>query len=94
MDSLIRSYKAIIIPTFILWGTKDRIVPLKLGKRLHSEIPSSTMEILDNCGHIPQEEFPEETVKHLTNIFRRGTDMNRAGVRDIHCDRRSRAALD
>ena len=69
MDSLIRSYKSILMPTFILWGAKDRIIPLKLGKRLHSEIPASTMEILDNCGHVPQEEFPEETAKHLIAFF-------------------------
>jgi len=24
---------------------------------------------VDNCGHIPQKEFPEETVKHLSIFF-------------------------
>jgi pimeloyl-ACP methyl ester carboxylesterase len=72
MDSFISSYKTIQIPTFILWGAKDTIVPLKLGERLHSEIPSSTMVILDDCGHIPQEEFPEETAKLLIDFLSKG----------------------
>ena len=72
MDSLVRSYKAISMPTFILWGTKDRIIPLKLGKRLHIEIQSSTMEVVNNCGHVPQEEFPEETAKRLIVFFSGG----------------------
>lgn len=69
IDLLVGSYKTILIPTFILWGDNDKIVPLKLGKRLHSEITSSSMEILDNCGHIPQEERPEETIDLLTAFF-------------------------
>lgn len=69
VDPLVDSYRSILIPTFILWGDKDKIVPLKLGKRLHSDIASSSMRILDHCGHIPQEECPEETVDLLMTFF-------------------------
>ena len=51
-------YKTICVPTLILWGRQDKIIPLEIGERLRQDIPNSRLEIIDKAGHIPQEEVP------------------------------------
>jgi pimeloyl-ACP methyl ester carboxylesterase len=47
-------------PTLIVWGDKDREVPLADGERLQQEIPNSRLFVFRECGHLPHEEYPEE----------------------------------
>jgi pimeloyl-ACP methyl ester carboxylesterase len=61
-DELIRRYKDITVSTLIIWGRQDRIIPLKVGELLRRDIANSTLKIIDECGHAPQEEKPEETI--------------------------------
>ena len=61
-DELIKRYKDITVPTLIIWGRQDRIIPLKVGELLDRDIANSTLKIIQECGHAPQEEKPEETV--------------------------------
>lgn len=63
-------YASITVPTLLLWGREDRIIPLAVGERLHRAIPRSTLCVLDDCGHIPQEERPEETLERIRCFLR------------------------
>lgn len=65
IDELVASYAAIQIPTLILWGRQDRVIPLSFARRLANDIPGSTLCEVNLCGHCPQEEKPEETIIHL-----------------------------
>jgi pimeloyl-ACP methyl ester carboxylesterase len=47
-------------PTLIVWGDRDREVPLIDGERLHEEIPNSRLFVFRECGHLPHEEYPAE----------------------------------
>jgi pimeloyl-ACP methyl ester carboxylesterase/putative sterol carrier protein len=51
------------VPTLILWGREDRLVPVRLGRRLANTIPGSELVVLPGVGHVPQFELPEETRK-------------------------------
>lgn len=62
LKEIIAQYPSINVPTLILWGLDDKVLPLKLGKMLHKAIPGSRLELINNCGHVPQEERPEETI--------------------------------
>jgi pimeloyl-ACP methyl ester carboxylesterase len=55
-------YPSINVPTFILWGLDDKVIPLTIGKMLHAAIPGSRLELIKDCGHVPQEEKPAETI--------------------------------
>jgi pimeloyl-ACP methyl ester carboxylesterase len=55
-------YPSINVPTFILWGLDDKVIPLTIGKMLHAAIPGSRLELINDCGHVPQEEKPAETI--------------------------------
>jgi pimeloyl-ACP methyl ester carboxylesterase len=48
------------VPTLVLWGKEDRILPPENGLRLATEIPGARLLVLPDTGHIPQEETPEE----------------------------------
>jgi pimeloyl-ACP methyl ester carboxylesterase len=62
IDKIIAQYPSINVPTFILWGLDDKVIPLKIGEMLHAAIPGSRLELINECGHVPQEEKPEETI--------------------------------
>jgi pimeloyl-ACP methyl ester carboxylesterase len=47
-------------PTLIIWGKQDSWVPLAAGRRLDASLPNSEMVVMDDTGHLPMEERPEE----------------------------------
>ena len=46
--------------TLILWGRKDRLIPLKYAEELNRFIPGSRLEILETAGHTPNATNPDE----------------------------------
>jgi pimeloyl-ACP methyl ester carboxylesterase len=50
------------MPTLILWGAQDELIPSDVAERFHADLPQDTMVILENLGHTPMEEDPEKTV--------------------------------
>ncbi|KAL3653378.1 hypothetical protein CASFOL_003059 [Castilleja foliolosa] len=60
-------------PVLIVTGDTDRLVPSWNSERLSRAIPGSSFKMIKNCGHLPQEEKPEEFVsivdKFLQSIF-------------------------
>jgi pimeloyl-ACP methyl ester carboxylesterase len=50
------------VPTLIIWGGRDRLVPPDDAERFHRDIAGSTLEIFDGLGHAPEEEDPAATV--------------------------------
>jgi pimeloyl-ACP methyl ester carboxylesterase len=55
-DFLDERVKTIKQPTLIVWGREDGLVPVADGERFKREIPSSTMIVFDQCGHVPNVE--------------------------------------
>jgi pimeloyl-ACP methyl ester carboxylesterase len=55
--------------TLIIWGENDRWVPLHVGQRLNKELPASKLVVIPSCGHIPQEECPDVTAKHMAEFI-------------------------
>jgi pimeloyl-ACP methyl ester carboxylesterase len=63
LDALVAHYKTISVPVLIIWGKKDEVVPLAVGKNFKRDIPNSELVILPKCGHMPPEEEPGETTR-------------------------------
>ncbi len=53
------------VPTLILWGGKDRLIPPVWGDRFHADIPGSRLVKFPALGHVPQEEDPAATLAAL-----------------------------
>jgi pimeloyl-ACP methyl ester carboxylesterase len=51
------------LPTLILWGSEDRLIPPEHGQRFHHDIEGSALQVFEGLGHVPHEEDPEATVQ-------------------------------
>jgi pimeloyl-ACP methyl ester carboxylesterase len=58
-------YPTISVPTLILWGEDDRVLPLLIGQRLNAAIRGSRLEQIKFAGHIPQEEQPDAVIARI-----------------------------
>src|SRR5690606_31139416 len=47
-------------PTCLIWGNNDTITPPFVAREFHKLIPNSELHFVDNCGHAPMMEVPEE----------------------------------
>ena len=57
------------LPTLILWGDKDHLIPLDNGKRFALDIAGSKLVVFDDLGHVPHEEDPKKTVEALKEFL-------------------------
>jgi pimeloyl-ACP methyl ester carboxylesterase len=64
-----RLYLASRVPTMIVWGDNDRIIPVQQGYEAHDAIPGSRLEIFEGAGHFPHCEDPERFVEVLTDFM-------------------------
>jgi len=53
---------ALQLPTLILWGLRDQLIPPGDAERFHRDIAGSRLIVFDALGHVPQEEDPTATV--------------------------------
>jgi pimeloyl-ACP methyl ester carboxylesterase len=51
------------VPTTIIWGTHDRILPLVCAQDFHSGIPNSRLILLSGVGHTPQTMAPSKVAR-------------------------------
>lgn len=51
--------RGIRAPTLIIWGQQDKLLDASIAGELNRVIPNSRVELIDQCGHIPQAEQPE-----------------------------------
>jgi pimeloyl-ACP methyl ester carboxylesterase len=68
-DSIIERIPTIKIPTLILWGHNDPVIPLEHAHRFNKEILNSKLEVIQKCGHVPHEEKPEQTAEFINKFF-------------------------
>jgi pimeloyl-ACP methyl ester carboxylesterase len=54
--------RELTLPTLILWGGRDRLVPLSVGRQFEQDIAGSELVVFDELGHVPHEEDPARTV--------------------------------
>lgn len=59
----------ITIPTLILWGANDKLIPAPYAYAFRDAIPAAHLQIFENCGHLPQIEKSEEFVGALTRFL-------------------------
>lgn len=55
-------------PTLLIWGEDDADIPLEHGRRMFDAIPNSRLIVFRRCGHLPQEEYPREFTKLVTEF--------------------------
>ena len=66
-----RLYLAAALPTLIVWGARDRMIPVEHGQVAHERLPNSEFVVLDGPAHFPHHEQPEAFVAALTDFLAR-----------------------
>ena len=59
------------VPTRLLHGAEDEVVPLTWAERAAGRIPDSELVVLESCAHWPPREAPETVVEHAREIAHR-----------------------
>ena len=57
------------VPTLIVWGREDAIAPLNCGELYQRALPNATLKVIDNCGHSPALEKPQEFLNVVTEFL-------------------------
>ena len=58
-------------PALFVWGTHDRLIPCGFSRHVEEWLPSAEQIVLEDCGHVPQVEHPEQTNGLLRRFFAR-----------------------
>jgi pimeloyl-ACP methyl ester carboxylesterase len=58
------------LPTLILWGGQDRLIPPDYGRRFAQDIAGSKLVMFEALGHVPQEEDPVATLVPVRAFLR------------------------
>ncbi|NPC55204.1 alpha/beta hydrolase [Caenimonas sp. S4] len=61
--------KQIQAPTLVLWGGKDRLMPLEFGQRFVRDIAGARLVVFEDLGHVPHEEDPSRTVDEVRRFL-------------------------
>ena len=64
-----RRLNRITSPTLIVWGRQDRLIPLAHGERYAAKIPGARLAVIDQCGHLPALEQPDELYRVVTDFL-------------------------
>lgn len=74
LDSFLPIYKQVgklDLPVLLFWGRHDATVPLEHSNDICSAIPSIEFHLIENCGHIPHYERPNELNPLLLEFLRK-----------------------
>jgi len=67
---LTRRLHRITAPTLVIWGDQDRLVPPVYAQEFGERIAGARVEVLQDCGHVPQVEKRAETLALVTEFLR------------------------
>jgi pimeloyl-ACP methyl ester carboxylesterase len=57
------------IPTLVVTGDDDRIVPTEESLRLGAELPDAQTVVINDCGHVPHEECSETFLEAVSSYL-------------------------
>lgn len=70
---LAQGYKNLTMPIFVIWGEKDVYMPSEYQQQAAQLMPQAQTVVIPACGHIPQEESPQEVLKSMLRFLKKFT---------------------
>ncbi|MCW2947023.1 MAG: hydrolase [Actinoallomurus sp.] len=64
-----RCYLAAGMPTLIIWGRRDRVIPVRHAYVGHAAMPGSELEIFERAGHFPHHDAPDRFAAVVENFL-------------------------
>ena len=69
VSAMDRLYLTQEVPTMIVWGSDDSIIPVSHAHDAHAAMPNSRLEIIAGAGHFPHVETPREFLEALIEFI-------------------------
>jgi pimeloyl-ACP methyl ester carboxylesterase len=67
------------LPALFVYGARDVLITSRFAHHVELASPSSSVEVWNDCGHVPQIEHPERTTSKLLGFFARADERLKAG---------------
>ena len=62
--------KGVECPVLTLWGSDDLLIPVSSAIEFSQLLPKDTLVVIKDCGHVPMEECPEESLNALLSFIK------------------------
>jgi pimeloyl-ACP methyl ester carboxylesterase len=56
-------------PALVIWGRQDAWIPVRDAERFGATLPRASVVVIEGCGHMPQEERPQETARLIAEFL-------------------------
>jgi pimeloyl-ACP methyl ester carboxylesterase len=56
-------------PALFVWGDRDRLVPSSFARHVGDALPEAGSFVMEDCGHVPQFEHPEQTMSLIRGFL-------------------------
>jgi pimeloyl-ACP methyl ester carboxylesterase len=91
VSALDRLYLTESMPSMLIWGESDPIIPADHGRNAHAMMPGSRLELLEGVGHFPQLERPYQFAQLLAEFIAETepAELDTATIRERLLDRAS-----
>lgn len=80
LDAEIRRLGEMGVPTLIVWGKHDASIPYQIGEEIHREIKGSQFAVIEDGGHMPNFDCPDEFNRLVLDFCLTGAGRRREGV--------------
>jgi pimeloyl-ACP methyl ester carboxylesterase len=64
-----RLYLAAEVPTLLVWGERDPVIPVAHGEAAHAAMPGSRLVVFEGAGHFPFRDDPERLAAALADFI-------------------------
>jgi pimeloyl-ACP methyl ester carboxylesterase len=65
------SLRSLHVPTLVMWGDRDALIPVSDAARFAAEIPGARLRIYEGLGHVPMQEDGARTVADVRDFLDR-----------------------
>ena len=56
-------------PALFIYGRRDALITHRFGHKIRKHVPHATVKVWNDCGHVPQIEFPDRTIRSIDKFF-------------------------
>ncbi len=56
-------------PALFIYGKRDTLITHRFGHKIRKHLPKATVKVWNDCGHVPQIEFPDRTIRAIGKFF-------------------------
>ena len=74
-----------VMPSLVVWGARDPIIPARHGEAAHDAMPGSRLELLPDAGHFPQLDDPHKLAELLKDFMdtTQPSDVSSEAMREL-----------